>query len=153
VGNCNCLCSGCLFVNLSDHKTIKVMRITHFIVYFILFTISLAITPLVFQFYYPAMKLLIPKFWALFWIFAILTLSIYLIASWRMRISDKASGQALLGSVTTKLIFCMIIAFVYINANSVDPLKFIINFFYLYFFHTVFEIYCLLCNLRNQKFK
>jgi hypothetical protein len=147
------MCFGCLFVNLSDHQTVKVMRITHFIIYFILFTISLAITPLVFQYYYPAMKLLIPKFWALFWIFAILTLSIYLIASWRMRISDKASGQALLGSVTIKLLFCMIIAFVYINSNTVDPLKFIINFFYLYFFHTVFEIYCLLCNLRNQKFK
>ena len=123
------MCFGCLFVNLSDHQTVKVMRITHFIIYFILFTISLAITPLVFQFYYPAMKLLIPKFWALFWIFAILTLSIYLIASWRMRISDKASGQALLGSVTVKLLFCMIIAFVYINANTVDPLKFIINLY------------------------
>ena len=129
------------------------MSIYRFFIYFILFTIFLAIAPLVFQFFYPDMEFLIPKFWALFWIFEILTLSIYLIASWRMRISDKASGQALLGSVTVKLLFCMIIAFVYINANPVDPFKFIINFFYLYFFHTVFEIYSLLCNLRNQKFK
>jgi hypothetical protein len=147
------MCFGCLFINLSDHQTVKTMRISRFIVYFILFTISLAIAPLTFQFYYPEMKLLVPKFWALFWIFEILTLSIYLIASWRMSISDKASGQALLGSVTIKLLFCMIIAFVYISSNAVDPLKFILNFFYLYFFHTVFEIYCLLCNLRNPKFK
>lgn len=129
------------------------MSIYRFFIYFILFTIFLAGIPLIFQIFYPESTLLIPKFWALFWIFQMLTLSIYLIASWRMRISDKASGQALLGSVTIKLLFCMIIAFVYINANPVDPLGFIINFFYLYFFHTVFEIYCLLCNLRNQKIK
>ena len=153
MGNGNCLCFGCLFINLSDHQTVKAMSIYRFFIYFILFTIFLAIAPLVFQFFYPEMKFLIPKFWALFWIFEVLTLSIYLLATWRMRISDKASGQALLGSVTIKLLFCMIIAFVYINANPVDPFKFIINFFYLYFFHTVFEIYCLLCNLRNQKFK
>jgi hypothetical protein len=129
------------------------MNILRFLVYYLLFTAVLAIAPLLFQYYYPEMELLIPRFWALFWIFEILTLSIYLIASWRMKVSDKASGQALLGSVTVKLLFCMIIAFVYISANTVEPVKFIINFFYLYFFHTVFEIYCLLCNLRNQKFK
>jgi len=147
------MCFRCLFINLSDYQTVKTMIITRFFIYFVLFTILLATAPLVSHLFYPEMKFLIPKFWALFWIFEILTLSIYLLASWRMRISDKASGQALLGSVTIKLLFCMIIAFVYINANPVDPLKFIINFFYLYFFHTVFEIYCLLCNLRNQKFK
>jgi len=147
------MCFGCYFINIPDYQTVKAMMITRFFIYFILFTILLASAPLVFQLFYPELKFLIPKFWVLFWIFEILTLSIYLLASWRMRISDKASGQALLGSVTVKLLFCMIIAFVYINANPVDPFKFIINFFYLYFFHTVFEIYCLLCNLRNQKFK
>lgn len=147
------MCFGCFFINLSNHQTVKVMSISRFFILFVLFTIFLAIAPLIFHIFYPEMKFLIPKFWALFWIFEILTLSIYLLASWRMKISDKASGQALLGSVTIKLLFCMIIAFVYINANPVDPIKFIINFFYLYFFHTVFEIYCLLCNLRNQKIK
>jgi len=145
------MCFRCFFVNLSDYQTVKIMSIYRFFTCFILFTFFLAGIPLIFQIFYPGLTLLIPKFWALFWIFQILTLSIYLIASWRMRISEKASGQALLGSVGIKLLFCMIIAFGYINANPVDPLRFIINFFYLYFFHTVFEIYCLLCNLRNQK--
>lgn len=70
-----------------------------------------------------------------------------------MSISNKSSGQALLASVSIKLLFYMIIAFVYLSQNSVDPVKFLLNFFYLYLFHTVFEIYCLLCNLRNQNFK
>lgn len=70
-----------------------------------------------------------------------------------MRVSIKSSGQALLASIAVKLLLYMVIAFVYISQNTVDPVKFMICFFYLYFFHTVFEIYCFLCNLRNQKFK
>ena len=129
------------------------MSVLRFLIYFFLFMLVLSIAPLIFQYFFSELDLLIPRFWSLFLIFGLLTLGIYILASWRMQISNKASGQALLGSVTVKLLFCMIIAFVYINANPVDPVKFVINFFYLYFFHTVFEIYCLLCNLRNQKFK
>lgn len=129
------------------------MSVLRFLIYYFLFILVLSVAPLVLQYNFPEMELLIPRFWPLFLIFALLTFGIYILASWRMRISNKASGQALLGSVTIKLLFCMIIAFVYINANPVDPVKFVANFFYLYFFHTVFEIYCLLCNLRNQKFK
>ena len=129
------------------------MSISRFIIYFILFIFFLAIPPLVAQYFFPIEGLLIPKFWLLFWIFAILTFSIYSFAYWRMSISINASGQALLGSITIKLLICTLIAFLYISENTVDPIKFIINFFYLYFFHTVFEIYCLLCNLHNPKIK
>ena len=129
------------------------MSILRFIIYFILFIFFLAIPPLVAQYFFPIEGLLIPKFWLLFWIFAILTFSIYSFAYWRMSISINASGQALLGSITIKLLICTLIAFLYISENTVDPIKFIINFFYLYFLHTVFEIYCLLCNLHNPKIK
>ena len=129
------------------------MSISRFIIYFILFIFFLAIPPLVAQYFFPIEGLLIPKFWLLFWIFAILTFSIYSFAYWRMSISINASGQALLGSITIKLLICTLIAFLYISENTVDPIKFIINFFYLYFLHTVFELYCLLCNLHNPKIK
>lgn len=129
------------------------MKIKRFILYFILFSVLLSIVPLIVQNYYPQEEFLIPRFWSLFVIFGILTFSIYIMTSWRMSISNKSSGQALLASVSVKLLFYMIIAFVYLSQNSVDPVKFLLNFFYLYLFHTVFEIYCLLCNLRNQNFK
>ena len=129
------------------------MSISRFIIYFILFIFFLAIPPLVAQYYFPIQGLIIPRFWLLFWVFSILTLSIYLVTFWRMSISIHASGQALLGSITIKLLICTLIAFLYISENTVDPIKFIINFFYLYFLHTVFEIYCLLCNLHNPKIK
>ncbi len=129
------------------------MRIQRFVIYFILFNIVLSLPPLFAQYYFADETILIPRFWGLFAIFSVLTFSIYMIASWRMSISDRSSGQALLGSVTIKLLFCMILAFVYLSGNTVEPVRFLLNFFYLYLFHTVFEIYCLLCNLRNQKFK
>lgn len=129
------------------------MKIGRFLLYFILFNVFLALAPIVAQTYYSEGEYVIPYFWMLFWIFSALTFFIYLIAYWRMSISNRSSGQALLGSITIKLLICMIMAFVYLSENSVDPTKFLINFFYLYFSHTVFEIYCLLRNLRNQNFK
>lgn len=129
------------------------MSLLRFLVYYSVFMLALAVGPYIFDVYYADKEMLIPKFWSLFAIFGILTFSIYIIAYWRMSISNKASGQALLGSVSIKLFICMVIAYVYLSGNSVEPVKFMLNFFYLYFFHTVFEIYCLLCNLRNQKFK
>ena len=129
------------------------MTISRFLIYFVLFNIALAAVPWICQTYYPGQNILVPNFWRLFILFSILTLVIYLVASWRMKISSKASAQAILGSITIKLLIYMIIALVYISNNTVEPVKFVLNFFYLYFFHTVFEIYCFLCNLRNQNLK
>jgi hypothetical protein len=129
------------------------MSFNRFIIYFILFNLLLATAPLLADFFFSEENLLIPKFWLIFSFFSILTFNIYVIASWRMRISNRASGQALLGSITVKLLLSMIVAFVYIRGNTFEPINFITNFFYLYFFHTVFEIYCLLCTLHNQKIK
>ncbi len=129
------------------------MKLTRFIVLFLIFNLLLALPPGIAEVYYPDKWFLIPDFGALFGIFSTLTLFIYLIAYWRMGISNKASGQVLLGSVTIKLLTCMVMAFIYLSNHTVDPSKFLLNFFYLYFFHTVFELYCLLCNLRNQILK
>ncbi len=129
------------------------MTTLKFLIYFILFNILLSVAPLVAENYYPHQELLIPRFWNMFAVFSIITFVIYILASWRMNVSIKSSGQALLASIAVKLLLYMVIAFVYISQNTVNPVNFMICFFYLYFFHTVFEIYCLLCNLRNQKFK
>lgn len=129
------------------------MGIGRFLIYFLLFNVLLSIAPLVAEHVYPEFPLLIPRFWNMFAVFSIITFIIYILASWRMTVSYKSSGEALLASIAVKLLLYMVIAFVYISSNTVDPVKFMISFFYLYFFHTVFEIYCLLCNLRNQKFK
>ena len=129
------------------------MKIQRVLIYFILFNVTLSIAPLIAENYYPESKILIPRFWNMFAVFSILNFVIYILASWRIDVSYKSSGQALLASIVVKLLLYMVIAFVYISSNTVDPIKFLISFFYLYLFHTVFELYCLLCNLRNQNFK
>ena len=153
MGYSACLCSWSLSFNISDHQATKTMSTFKFLIYFILFNIFLSIAPLLAGYSYSEFDLLIPRFWNMFAVFSIITLVIYLLASWRMKVSIKSSGQALLASIAVKLLLYMVIAFVYITQNTVNPAKFIICFFYLYFFHTVFEISCLLCNLRNQKIK
>jgi hypothetical protein len=128
------------------------MSIPRFFIYFIVFNILLALAPLLMEHYYPQ-EILIPRFWNMFAVFSIITFVVYLFASWRMKVSIRSSGQALLASITVKMVLYMFIAYIYISKNTVKPADFMICFFYLYFFHTVFEIYCLLRNLRNQKFK
>ena len=129
------------------------MRIQRFFLLFLIFNIILAAVPLAADRFYPGMHLLIPNFWVLFGFFSGLTLIIFITAFFMGRISNKASGQALLGGITIRFLFCMVIALVYISNFRVEPVKFLLNFFYLYFFNTVFEIYCLLRNLRNQNTK
>ncbi len=129
------------------------MTLKRFFLLFVIFNIALAIAPCVIQVYYPESNLLIPNFWVLFGIFSVLTLLLYLFAHWRMGVSTTASGQALLASITLRLLICMIMVFIYLSQTTVNPLNFLLGFFYLYLFHMVFEIYCLLCNLRNQKLK
>jgi RsiW-degrading membrane proteinase PrsW (M82 family) len=129
------------------------VRLQQFFFLFFLFLIALASVPLALNYLYPEKEMLIPNFWVLFGFFSGLTLIIFLTGFMMGKISNKASGQALLGGITIRFLFCMVIALVYISNFKVEPVKFMINFFYLYFFNTVFEIYCLMRNLRNQNTK
>lgn len=142
-----------VLIYLSNHKATKKLKPLQFVLLFIAFNLILALAPGVAQLYYPEKEILLPAFWKLFALFSLLTFLICITAFWRMSVSNKASGQAILGTVTIKLLFCMVLAFIYLSNYDVDPTKFLLNFFYLYFFHTVFAIYCLLRNLRNQNLK
>lgn len=123
------------------------MSFSRFTALFCVFIFLLALGPVFLQLHHPVY--LIPRFWHLFIFFSGFTFLTYTVAFWRMQISNKASGQILLASVVLRLLFCMILAFVYLYNMDVNKGYFMLNFFYLYLSHTVFEIYCLLCNLRT----
>lgn len=123
------------------------MKFSQFISYFIVFLVILAAGPYWLQAKNP--DYFIPLFWKLFVLFAGFTFLMFAIAFWRMKLSDKASGQVLLATVVSRLLFCMILLFVYLSNFTVNGTVFVLNFFYLYLTHTVFEIYCLLRNLRT----
>ena len=123
------------------------MKFSQFVLYFGVFLLFLAVGPYYLQTKNPGY--LIPLFWKLFILFAGFTFLMFSVAFWRMRVSDRASGQVLLATVVSRLLFCMILLFVYLSNFTVNSTVFMLNFFYLYLTHTVFEIYCLLRNLRT----
>ncbi|OCX50979.1 hypothetical protein BEL04_19870 [Mucilaginibacter sp. PPCGB 2223] len=126
------------------------MKINKYYTYFIVFNLLLAIPPAIIQTYFAPLNLIIPYFWQLFGLFAVLTLIIHLLNHTGFIKGSKNSVKTFLGGTFIRFIVFMIVILAYTTKIQIDAPKFIGNFFYLYLFNTVFEIYCLLINLRNQ---
>ncbi|SDE43785.1 hypothetical protein SAMN05216464_106134 [Mucilaginibacter pineti] len=129
------------------------MKLAGYLRAFVIFNMLIAIVPLVLQVFFSSQQLLIPYFWLIYGLSALLNLSVYLVSYWGMLTSDKATVKTFLGGTSIKFLLWMIIVFIYLFNITVDGTKFITNFFYLYLLHSVFEILCLLRNLRNQNLK
>ena len=93
---------------------------------------------------------LVPSFWIIFLLFAFLTISIHLFSFWGILIGNKASVRFFLGGTGLKFLIWMVFIFFYLRKYEVNQVKFLLEFFYLYLLNSSFEIYCLLCTLRNQ---
>ena len=126
------------------------MKIAKYYQYFIIFNLLLAIPPVVIQTYYSASDIIIPYFWQLFALFAVLNLVIHILNHIGLIKSNAGAVKGFMGGTFLKFLVFMIVIFVYTSNIQINGPKFIGNFFYLYLFNTVFEIYCLLLNLRNQ---
>jgi uncharacterized membrane protein YozB (DUF420 family) len=96
---------------------------------------------------------LIPGFWLIFQFFSSLTFLICLSVIWGQKQNGTLGGQIFLGATTLKLVLCMTLALIYLRKHTVNDVVFVLNYFYLYFLYTAFEIYSLLSNLRvpNKK--
>ena len=97
--------------------------------------------------------LLIPGFWLIYQFFSSLTFLICLSVIWGQQKNGTLGGQIFLGATTLKLLLCMTIALIYLHKYHVNDVVFVLNYFYLYFLYTAFEIYSLLSNLRVQNKK
>lgn len=126
------------------------MKLDRYFKYFIVFNILLALPPSFIQLRYPHQNIIIPYFWQLFAAFAILNLLVYVLSYWGRLRSNSGSVKGFIGGTGFKFLLWMIIVFAYTSLVKVDSTKFLIDFFYLYLFNSVFEIYCLLRNLRVQ---
>jgi hypothetical protein len=126
------------------------MKLQKYLTTFAAFNAVIAIPPAILQTYFAGQQLLIPYFWVIFGVSSVMNLGVYLVSYWGMLTSDKATVKTFLGGTSIKFLLWMIILFIYLFNLEVDGTKFILNFFYLYLLHSVFEIYCLLRNLRNQ---
>ena len=123
-----------------------------FFVAFGIATIIIALPPVLFV-YAGKANLLIPGFWLIFQFFSSLTFLICLGVIWGQGQNGTLGGQIFLGATTLKLVLCMTLALIYLRKYHVNDVVFVLNYFYLYFLYTAFEIYSLLSNLRVQNKK
>lgn len=101
----------------------------------------------------PASDFLVPSFWLIFGFLGGITYIAYILAHIGINRNPEAGVVAILGSVIVKLIFCMAFVLIYSIKAKESGILFILNFFSLYLLFTVFEMYCLLRNLRHQNLK
>ena len=126
------------------------MSLNKFLLYFFAFTAVLVSVSWLLKDVAGLEAYFIPKYWLIFGFMAGITVIVYLV-SW-LGIKNGGQGQVMmtLGGVVIRLIMSMFMVLFYLETFEVDPIIFIVNFFSVYFLFTVFEIYCLLVNLRHQ---
>jgi len=94
--------------------------------------------------------MLIPNFWIVFAFMAIITLIVYGVSFIGIKFGGDHQAFIMLAAIVIRLLLSMFFVLFYLSKIKVDGLLFVANFFSIYFLFTVFEIYCLLRNLRHQ---
>lgn len=100
---------------------------------------------------FPATLLFVPKFWLIFGFLAGITYIAYALVDIGIKRDPEMGISAIMGAIGVKLLFSMIFVLVYTQTVRGNTTIFLLNFFSLYLLFSVFEIYCLLFNLRHQK--
>ncbi|MBE7175350.1 MAG: hypothetical protein INR69_03055 [Mucilaginibacter polytrichastri] len=122
------------------------------LIFFAFFTLFISVPPLLME-AQVIPDLRIPKFNVLFGFYTVLTLAVIISVLYvRRRGSAENSARTFLAATVLKLLLCMGIALFYILKFDADRSLFVLNFFYLYFLNTAFEMYALIRNLRHQNF-
>lgn len=129
------------------------MTIYKFLSYY---TILLALTALSFlglHHYVFNQNFLIPHFWLVFGYMGAITFIVYYLSIAGIKYGGENQGAILLSAIVLRMLFTLAFILVYTLKIKVEAVLFVANFFSIYLLFTVFEIYCLLCNLRHQNKK
>ncbi|WP_442794867.1 hypothetical protein [Pelobium manganitolerans] len=126
------------------------MSIQKFALYYILL---LALSSFVYwalnQYLFPQAAL-IPFFWLAYAYMALITLLVYGLSVVGIKMGGEYQSTIILGAIVVRLLLTLCFLMFYILKVKVDAVLFVANFFSIYLLFTVFEIYCLLRNLRDQ---
>ena len=128
------------------------MKIFPSILAFLIFTLILAIPPVILQ-YSGNTDLLVPHFWLVFFYMSALTLFVVALILFVQYKNQEYYAQAFMGGTTVKILACMIFIVVYLMKNKVNKMVFVGDFIYIYFLNMGFEIYLLLRNLRHKNLR
>ena len=142
----------CICFVVHCFKIFKRLRISNFILSYCLAMIFIALPPVAYVYFYKGLGLM-PHFWVVFLMFAVLTFLVCFSTLISNLKNNQLSVQVFLVATVVKLLICMFFVPVYLAKNHVNQGLFLACFFYLYLLNTVFEVYALLCNLRLQNQK
>jgi hypothetical protein len=93
-----------------------------------------------------------PYFWYILLFFAFVTGFTFYITRKGYEHDETNFQLYYFGSMVFRVIMCLAVVFLYVIFTKERHLQFALNFFFLYFIFTGFEIYCILTNLRpNSK--
>lgn len=120
----------------------------------ILYTVLIFAVALIFwsldSFVFQNSAFLIPHFWVMFGYMAGITLLVYALSVVGIKKGGDHQGSIILAAIVLHMLLTLCFVLFYVLKVRVNAVLFIANFFSIYLLFTVFEIYCLLCNLRHQ---
>jgi len=94
--------------------------------------------------------MLVPHFWVIYTFITGLTFILLTAMLVVQKLSPDMYAQVFLIVTIFKMLGSMFLALLFVIKIPIDRTVFMVDFFYLYFLNTGFEIYVLLRNLRNQ---
>jgi len=128
------------------------LKLQTVILSFLLFAIVIAIPPQLLSRSAHA-TWIDPHFWVIFAFITGLTFVATILILIIGKVNTEIYTQTFLGATMIKLLASMFFCLFFLLKIKVNGVIFVANFFYVYFFNLAFEIYGLLCTLRNQKLK
>jgi len=128
------------------------MKLSQTILYFILFTIIIAIPPAALQ-YTGNTGLLTTGFWTVFFFISGLTFLVLVVMMIVGQKNNEYFAQGFLGCTTFKILVCLIFIFVFRRYNTINKPIFLADFAYIYLLNMAFEVYVLLRKLRHENLR
>ena len=128
-------------------NTANRITLTHFV-----FVLILAVPPILLS-YTSNQNLIIPRFWLVFSYISGLTLIVVYSTALMHAINPDNFAQAYLAATVFKILGILTFIVIFVLKNRVNKPIFVADFAYIYFLNTAFEVYSMLCNLRNQNLK
>jgi len=121
----------------------------YFLKYYLPFTLLVVAGLKIIQYLRPA--LLVARIWVVFGFFWGLTPLVYFLAWQGIKKGGPESALVLLGSTVLRMVISLALALIFIIKFKDQATIFAADFFVLYILFAVFEIHCLLHNLRLPK--
>jgi len=125
------------------------MTISKFILQFSIFSVVVFFLPFGLESFFSITA--VSDFYIVLFAFLFfLTIIVYIVSYIGIQKGGQSSVLSILGGLTLKMVFSLSMILVLILKSTENQKVLAANFFYLYFFFTVFEVTCLLRNLRDQ---